>query len=163
MSVPSQPSDPQRRSTYSGASTPPPPAPDTGPSPPIIPQDELQDYPIPAQPEDPPPETVDSAPPRAPRLGQPPTRQTTRPQDRWPRFEPDRPAAPAAAGHLATQRPARRRLRSPRRPLQAFPTKRPAARLMPGRGLTCSGCAYLTCRCRLPQMARPRPARRNEP
>jgi hypothetical protein len=41
--------------------------------------------------------------------------------------------------------------------------ERPAARLMPNRGLTCSGCAYLPCRCRLPHMARPRPARRNEP
>jgi hypothetical protein len=72
MSIPSQPSDPQRRSACQGTSTPRPPTPDTGPNPPLIPQDQLRDYPNPDEPEDVAAEMEDSAPPRLPRLDQPP-------------------------------------------------------------------------------------------
>src|SRR5581483_4008296 len=71
MSIPSQPTDPQRRNTGQGTGTPRPPTTDSGLTPPIVPPTEPPDYPDLDVSEDVPAPTVDPPAPRRPRLGQP--------------------------------------------------------------------------------------------
>ncbi len=82
MSVPSQPSEPQRRSSALGAGTPRPASPDPILTPPLIPPAELPDDAELEEREDGPAPTQETPAPRRPRLGQPPRgKRLARPPD----------------------------------------------------------------------------------